>query len=67
MVSSGGSSAGSNAPIRREAQDDLYADDLRSVESESYFKQRFGFALGRRGRVAVIDVMDEYDFTMNSP
>lgn len=42
---------------------DLYADDLRSVESESYFKQRFGFALGRRGRIAVIEVMDEYDFS----
>lgn len=42
---------------------DLYTDDLNSIESEAFFGQRFGFILGRRGREAVINVMDEYDFT----
>lgn len=42
---------------------DLYADDLKSIESEAFFGQRFGFVLGRRGREAVINIMDEYDFT----
>lgn len=42
---------------------DLYADDLLSVESESYFRNRFGFALGRRGRIALMQFMDEFDLS----
>lgn len=42
---------------------DFYADDLLSLEKEDAFGQRLGFALGRRGREAVIRLMDEYDCT----
>jgi len=42
---------------------ELIADDLKSLESESYFKKRFGFALGRRGRLALFEVIDRYDLT----
>ena len=42
---------------------DLCADDLHSIESEVHFGKRFGFVLGRRGRTAVIKVMDDYDFS----
>ena len=41
----------------------LYDDDLRALESEAYFKKRFGFAYGRRGRLAVFDLIDAYDLT----
>lgn len=41
----------------------LYADDLSSIESEEFFGHRFGFVLGRKGREAVIRLMDEYDCT----
>ncbi len=50
-------------PAMREI--DLYADDLLSVESESYFRRRFGFALGRRGRIALIGFMDEFDLSID--
>jgi hypothetical protein len=42
---------------------DFYEDDLKSIESEKFFGRRFGFVLGRRGREAVIRLMDEYDCT----
>ena len=42
---------------------ELYSDDLQSIESERAFRARFGFSLGRRGRIALFDVMDTYDLT----
>lgn len=37
--------------------------DLKALGSEFWFKQRFGFTLGRRGRLALFEVIDDYDLT----
>lgn len=42
---------------------DLFTDDIKALESQKFFKSRFGFVLGRRGREAVFEVMDRYDLT----
>lgn len=42
---------------------ELYDDDFRALENETYFKKRFGFAYGRRGRLAVFDLIYTYDLT----
>jgi|GEM_PF-2842011 len=42
---------------------EVFADDLLALESEKHFKSRFGFVLGRRGRIALFDVIDQYDLT----
>ena len=42
---------------------ELCAEDILAIESEKAFKSRFGFALGRRGRIALFDLIDRYDLT----
>ena len=42
---------------------DLFPDDIQSIRSETRFRDRFGFVLGKRGRMAVVRFMDEYDLT----
>jgi len=42
---------------------DLFPEDIQSVQSERHFRDRFGFALGKRGRMVVIKFMDDYDLT----
>ena len=42
---------------------ELCSDDIMALESEKEFKKRFGFTLGRRGRIALFDVIDRYDLT----
>jgi len=42
---------------------DLFTDDIKALESQSLFKSRFGFVLGRRGREAIFEMIDRYDLT----
>lgn len=42
---------------------ELFADDIKALESQRFFKKRFGFTLGRRGREALFEVIDQYDLT----
>lgn len=42
---------------------EIFAEDQKALESEDHFKKRFGFALGRRGRIALFEVIDQYDLT----
>ncbi len=37
--------------------------DIKALDSEFWFRQRFGFALGRRGRLAMFEFIDQYDLT----
>ncbi|WP_170431708.1 hypothetical protein [Ruegeria arenilitoris] len=42
---------------------DLLPEDIRSIRSERHFRDRFNFVLGKRGRMAVVKFMDDYDLT----
>ncbi|MES0864868.1 hypothetical protein ABLN87_21165 [Ruegeria sp. SCPT10] len=42
---------------------DLASEDIQSIQSERSFRDRFGFVLGKRGRLAVVKFMDDYDLT----
>lgn len=42
---------------------ELSSEDLKALQSEQLFKARFGFALGRRGRQSLFEVIDRYDLT----
>lgn len=42
---------------------ELSSEDLKALQSEQQFKARFGFALGRRGRQSLFEVIDRYDLT----
>ena len=46
-----------------ERQLELNKHDLLCLEDEKHFKARFGFALGKRGRLAILDFVDQYDLT----
>jgi hypothetical protein len=37
--------------------------DLKAIEDEFWFKLRFGFTLGPRGRIAMFDAIDQYDLS----
>jgi len=54
-----------NTQTAKTCQPDLYPEDTQSIQSERLFRERFGFALGKRGRLAVIKFMDDYDLTSN--
>lgn len=41
----------------------VFDHDIRAIENEEVFRKRFGFALGRRGRTAMFEVIDQYDLT----
>jgi hypothetical protein len=42
---------------------ELSESDHRALVDEAYFKKRFGFALGKRGRQALLEVIDLYDLS----
>jgi hypothetical protein len=44
---------------------ELNEEDMLCLNSEKNFKARFGFVLGKRGRLAVLDLADQYDLTNN--
>jgi hypothetical protein len=44
---------------------ELNEEDMLCLNNEKHFKARFGFVLGKRGRLAVLDLVDQYDLTNN--
>lgn len=42
---------------------ELSESDHQALVDEAYFKKRFGFALGKRGRQALLEVIDLYDLS----
>lgn len=41
----------------------LTADEIKQIENEEVFRDRFGFAFGKRGRRAVLQFISDYDLT----
>ena len=46
-----------------EGEMSVFDHDIRAIENEEEFRRRFGFALGRRGRMKLFEVIDRYDLT----